>query len=90
MSVIHVTTEELHEKLSKCIAGERLLLEHEGNRFTARIQHVGLLGVKVIPETDIQNSTSEPGDVQGITVPYEDIWELEVKGVVYSRLPDNA
>ncbi|MBR2513827.1 MAG: hypothetical protein IKE45_07360 [Halomonas sp.] len=90
MSVINVTMEELHEKLSKCIAGERLLIDHDGNRFSARIQHVGMTGVKVIPETDIKNSTSEPGDVEGTTVPYEDIWELEVKGVVYSRLPDKA
>ena len=88
MSVVHVSEEQLHEKLSKCIAGERLLIEHEGNRFSARIQHVGLLGVKVIPETDIKNSHREPGDVEGVTVPYAEILELEVKGVVYSRLSD--
>tara|TARA_R110002012_G_scaffold9835_6_gene45691 strand:+ start:7914 stop:8180 length:267 start_codon:yes stop_codon:yes gene_type:complete len=88
MSVVHVSEEELHEKLEKCIAGERLLIEHEGNRFSARIQHVGLLGVKVIPETDLKNSQRTPGDVEGVTVPYAEILELEVKGVVYSRLPD--
>lgn len=88
MSVVHVSEEELHEKLSKCIAGERLLIEHEGNRFSARIQHVGMTGVKVIPETQIKNSHKEPGDVEGVTVPYEEILELEVKGVVYSRLTD--
>lgn len=88
MSVVHVSEKELHAKLEKCIAGERLLIEHEGNRFSARIQHVGLVGVKVIPETDIKNSHKTPGDVEGITVPYEEILELEVKGVVYSRLAE--
>ncbi|WP_336275095.1 hypothetical protein [Vreelandella indica] len=88
MSVVQVSEEELHAKLEKCIAGERLLIEHEGNRFSARIQHVGLLGVKVIPETEIKNSHRTPGDVEGITVPYKEILELEVKGVVYSLLPE--
>ncbi|WP_249978591.1 hypothetical protein [Vreelandella olivaria] len=88
MSVVHVSEEELHAKLEKCIAGERLLIDHDGNRFSARIQHVGLTGVKVIPETLIKNSTGDPGDINGVTVPYEDIWELEVKGVVYSRLAE--
>lgn len=88
MSVAHVSEEELHAKLEKCIAGERLLIEHEGNRFSARIQHVGLFGVKVIPETDIKNSHRTPGEVEGVTVPYKEILELEVKGVVYSRLPE--
>lgn len=88
MSVVNVTMEELHEKLSKCIAGERVLIEHEGSRLSARIQHVGLKGVKIIPETAIKNSTNAPGDVEGTTVPYEDILELEVKGVVYSRLSE--
>jgi len=45
-----------------------------------------VMGVKVIPETVIKNSTGDPGDMDGVTVPYDDIWELEVKGVVYSRL----
>ncbi|MEH6640840.1 hypothetical protein [Vreelandella glaciei] len=88
MSVVQVSEEELHAKLEKCIAGERLLIEHEGNRFSARIQHVGLFGVKVIPETEIKNSHRTPGDVEGITVPYKEILELEVKGVVYSLLPE--
>ncbi|CAD5251464.1 MULTISPECIES: hypothetical protein [Halomonadaceae] len=88
MSVVHVSETELHAKLEKCIAGERLLIEHEGNRFSARIQHVGLMGVKVIPETEIKNSHRTPGDVEGVMVPYDEILELEVKGVVYSRLPD--
>lgn len=88
MSVVHVSEEELHAKLEKCIAGERLLIEHEGNRFSARIQHVGLFGVKVIPETDIKNSHRTPGEVEGVTVPYKEILELEVKGVVYSRLTE--
>ncbi|AJY49860.1 MULTISPECIES: hypothetical protein [Halomonadaceae] len=88
MSVVQVSAEELHAKLEKCIAGERLLIEHEGNRFSARIQHVGLFGVKVIPETEIKNSHRTPGDVEGITVPYKEILELEVKGVVYSLLPE--
>ncbi len=90
MSVINVTMAELHEKLSKCIAGERVLIDHEGNRFSARIQHVGLTGLKVIPETQIKNSTGDPVDIDGVTVPYDDIWELEVKGVVYSRQSDDA
>ncbi len=29
MSVVHVSETELHAKLEKCIAGERLLIEHE-------------------------------------------------------------
>ncbi|GGC88783.1 hypothetical protein [Vreelandella lutescens] len=86
MSVVNVTMAELHEKLAKCIAGERVLVDQEGNRFSARIQHVGMTGVKVIPETIIKNSTGDPGDLDGVTVPYDDIWELEVKGVVFSRL----
>ncbi|MDM7481655.1 MAG: hypothetical protein P3W96_006510 [Halomonas sp.] len=85
MSVVDVTREELHEKLAKCIAGERVLIEQDGNRFSARIQHVGMTGVKVIPETIIKNSTGDPGDMNGVTVHYDDIWELEVKGVVFSR-----
>ena len=84
MSVVDVTRVELHEKLAKCIAGERVLIEQDGNRFSARIQHVGMTGVKVIPETFIKNSTGDPGDIDGVTVPYDDIWELEVKGVVFS------
>ena len=86
MSVVNVTMAELLEKLAKCIAGERVLIEQEGNRFSGRLQHVGVMGVKVIPETVIKNSTGDPGDMDGVTVPYDDIWELEVKGVVYSRL----
>ena len=54
MSVVNVTMAELHEKLAKCIAGERVLIEQEGNRFSGRIQHVGVMGVKVIPETVIK------------------------------------
>lgn len=88
MSVVHVSEEELHAKLAKCVAGERLLIEHEGNRFSAKIQHVGMTGVKVIPETQLKHSHKTPGDVEGVTVPYNEILELEVKGVVYSRLPD--
>ncbi len=38
------------------------------------------------PKPSSKNSTGDPGDVDGVTVPYDDIWELEVKGVVYSRL----
>jgi hypothetical protein len=62
-----------------------VLIEQDGNRFSARIQHVGMTGVKVIPETIIKNSTGDPGDMNGVTVHYDDIWELEVKGVVFSR-----
>lgn len=88
MSIVHVSESELHDKLERCFAGERVLVEHEGNRLSARIQHVGLLGVKVIPETDLKHSQGSPGDVEGITVPYKDIYEVEVKGVVYSRLEE--
>ncbi|CAM4041394.1 hypothetical protein VRRI112168_11925 [Vreelandella rituensis] len=88
MSIVHVTEKELHAKLEKCFAGERVLVEHDGNRLSARIQHVGFMGVKVIPETDLKHSHGEPGDVEGITVPYKDIYEVEIKGVVYSRLQD--
>ncbi|RUR29545.1 hypothetical protein ELY33_13090 [Vreelandella andesensis] len=90
MSVVNVTMAELHEKLAKCIAGERVLIDHEGNRFSGRIQHVGLTGLKVIPEAQIKNSTGDSGDIDGVAVTYDDIWELEVKGVVYSRQIDDA
>ncbi|WP_235040008.1 hypothetical protein [Vreelandella profundi] len=88
MSVVHVSEEELHDKIGKCIAGERLLIEQNGNRFSARIQHATTAGVKVIPDTEIKNSHTSSGDVEGMTVAYKDILELEVKGVVYSRLLD--
>lgn len=88
MSVVHVNQAELHAKLEKCIAGERLLIEHEGNRYSARIQHAGPNGVKVIPDTEIQNSQRTAGDVESVTVQYDEVLELEVKGVVFSRLPE--
>ncbi|WP_447553668.1 hypothetical protein [Vreelandella sp. EE22] len=88
MSVVPVNEIELHDKLSKCIAGERVLIDHEGNRFSARIQHAGSQGVKVIPEALMQNTTGDPGDIEGVTLPYQDVWELEVKGVVYSRISE--
>lgn len=88
MSVVHVSEEELHAKLEKCIAGERVLIEHKGNRFSARIQHVEHVGVTVIPESEMKNSHKTLGDVEDMTVTFDEILELEVKGVVYSRLPD--
>ncbi|MCP1328429.1 hypothetical protein [Halomonas sp. 707D4] len=88
MSVVPVNETELQEKLSKCIAGERVLIEHQGSRFSARIQQAGAQGVRVIPETLIKNATGKPGDIEGVTLPYQDVWELEVKGVVYSRIDE--
>ncbi|WP_447529474.1 MULTISPECIES: hypothetical protein [unclassified Vreelandella] len=85
MSVVPVNQRELHDKLTKCIAGERVLIDHQGSRFSARIQHAGIKGVKVIPEALINNTAGDPGDIEGVVHPYEDIMELEVKGVVYSR-----
>ncbi|MFG6667068.1 hypothetical protein ACGK9R_08150 [Halomonas sp. HNIBRBA4712] len=88
MSVVPVNESELHEKLSKCIAGERVLIEHDGNRFSARIQHAGTKGVRVIPEALIKNTAGDLGDIEGVIHPYQEIQELEVKGVVYSRISE--
>lgn len=90
MSVVPVNEIELHEKLTRCIAGERVLIDHDGNRFSARIQQADIKGVKVIPEVLIKNTTGDPGDIEGVTLPYQDVWELEVKGVVYSRISEPA
>ena len=88
MSVVQVSETELHAKLEKCIAGERVLVEQGDARFSGRIQHVGDQGVKVVPEDLIKNSDGDPGDIEGVTTPYGHILELEVKGVVYSRLSE--
>lgn len=87
MSMVKVSEQELRDKLNKCIAGERVLLERNGERFSARLQQVGNEAITVIPETQAQGiGPAHDGD--GLAVDFTDVLEVEVKGVVYSRLPD--
>ncbi|WP_252107070.1 MULTISPECIES: hypothetical protein [unclassified Halomonas] len=88
MSVVPVNESELHDKLTKCMAGERVLIDHDGNRFSARIQQADTKGVRVIPEALIKSAQGASDEIEGLTLPYQDVWELEVKGVVYSRIDE--
>ncbi|RUR37903.1 hypothetical protein [Vreelandella populi] len=88
MSIVHVSEKELYAKLEKCMAGERVLIDREGDRFSARIQQARGMDATVIPEKQLGNSDKSSDDISSITVPYETIWELEIKGVVYSRLAE--
>ncbi|MDI5934070.1 hypothetical protein QLQ85_20205 [Halomonas sp. M4R5S39] len=83
MSVQQVTEAELLARVERCMAGERLVVEHEGKRFSARVQHVGSTGVKVIPETALQGSHGAPGDMDGFMVSFGEIMEVEIGGVTY-------
>jgi len=78
-----VDATELKHQVSRCMFGERLVIEREGKRFSARIQHVGVTGVKVIPETTLLKHEGGPGDLNGVTVDYVDIREVEVGGTTY-------
>ncbi|KAA0011386.1 hypothetical protein F0A17_14910 [Billgrantia pellis] len=80
---MEVSKHELKEQVGRCMFGERLVIEHEGKRFSARVQHVGVTGVKVVPETDLLEHEGEPGDLNGVTVSYDDIREVEVGDVIY-------
>ncbi|HCR97350.1 MULTISPECIES: hypothetical protein [Halomonas] len=88
MSIVHVSEAELYAKLEKCMSGERVLIDQAGNRFSARIQLARKMDATVIPEKQLHKSHDDPDEVDSITVPYEHIWELEIKGVVYSRLAE--
>ncbi|MFY0992869.1 hypothetical protein [Halomonas sp. C05BenzN] len=83
MNVQQVTELELLARVERCMAGERLVVEHEGKRFSARVQHVGATGVKVIPETALRGSHGAPGDMDGFMVSFGDIREVEIDGVTY-------
>lgn len=85
MTVQSVTEEELMAQVQRCMFGERMVIEHEGKRFSARVQHVGMTGVKVIPETRLAEHEGSPGDMNGVTVPYHEIREVEIEGVTYQR-----
>ncbi|PMR72247.1 hypothetical protein [Billgrantia endophytica] len=83
MTVQHVDYTELLEQVGRCMFGERMVIERDGKRFSARVQHVGATGVKVIPETTLAEHDGAPGDIQGVTVDFADIQEVDVGGVVY-------
>ncbi len=85
MTVQNVNEEELMAQVQRCMFGERMVIEHEGKRFSARVQHVGMTGVKVIPETSLAEHEGAPGDMSGVTVPYHEIREVEIEGVTYQR-----
>ncbi|MCE8020089.1 hypothetical protein HOP51_08160 [Halomonas sp. MCCC 1A11036] len=83
MAVKQVDEAELLAQVGRCMFGERVVIEREGKRFSARIQHVGATGVKVVPETTLMEHEGEPGDLNGVTVSYGDIREVEVDGITY-------
>lgn len=83
MTVKQVDDKELLAQVRRCMFGERLVIEREGTRFSARVQHVGVTGVKVVPETTLLEHEGVPGDLNGITVDYADIREVEVGGTTY-------
>lgn len=88
MSIVHVSEKELYTKLEKCMSGERVLIDQNGTRFSARIQHAKAMDATVIPETQLRKNSGNSDEVDSITVSYDHIWELEIKGVVYSRLAE--
>lgn len=83
MAVKQVEKKELQAQLGRCMFGERVVVVHEGKRFSARIQHVGVTGVKVVPETTLMEHEGEPGDINGVTVSYDEVSEVEVDGITY-------
>ncbi|MCE8015692.1 hypothetical protein HOP62_06310 [Halomonas sp. MCCC 1A17488] len=83
MTVKHVEKKELLAQVGRCMFGERLVVEREGKRFSARVQHVGVTGVKVVPETMLVEHEGEPGDINGITVSYDDIREVDIDGTIF-------
>ncbi|WP_444678076.1 hypothetical protein [Halomonas sp. E19] len=85
MTVQRVSEEELMTQVQRCMFGERMVVEHEGKCFSARVQHVGMTGVKVIPETRLAEHEGEPGDMNGVTIAYHEIREVELDGITYQR-----
>lgn len=83
MTIKQVDEQELQAQVSRCMFGERLVIEREGKRFSARVQHVGVTGVKVIPETTLLEHAGGPADLDGVTIDYADIREVEVGGNTY-------
>ncbi|MCC5882724.1 MAG: hypothetical protein JJU25_08835 [Halomonas sp.] len=83
MSVKQVDEAELLAQVERCMFGERMVIEHEGKRFSARVQHIGATGVKVVPETTLMEHDGAPGDINGVTVSYADIREVEIDGITY-------
>lgn len=83
MTTRQVDANELLTQVRRCMFGERLVIEQEGKRFSARVQHVGVTGIKVVPETTLLEHEGGPGDLNGVTVDYADIREVEVDGITY-------
>lgn len=83
MTVKQVDEAELLAQVGRCMFGERMVIEREGKRFSARVQHVGATGVKVVPETTLLEHEGAPGDLNGVTIAYADIREVEVEGTTY-------
>jgi hypothetical protein len=86
MSVKQVSEAELLAQVNRCRFGERLVVEREGKRFSARVQHVMATGVKVIPETVLKETHGDPGDMDGIMVSLDEIREVEIDGATYRLL----
>lgn len=85
MSIVYVSEKELYDKLEKCMSGERVLVDQDGTRFSARIQLAKGRDATVIPEAQLREAQGVSDHAESITVSYDHIWELEIKGVVYSR-----
>lgn len=80
-----ISEEELVKRLHKCMAGERIVVSNDQAHYPARIQHVGVTGIKVIPEPELEGSHGAPGDLNGYMVSYGEVESLEVDGVRYLR-----
>ncbi|WP_052383822.1 hypothetical protein [Litchfieldella xinjiangensis] len=77
--------EAFFEKLRRCMAGEHVVIDHDGTHFPARVQFVALDAVKVIPESWLDGSRGAPGDIDGTYEPFKHVVELELNGVRYHR-----
>ncbi|EPC04355.1 hypothetical protein L861_03275 [Litchfieldella anticariensis FP35 = DSM 16096] len=73
------------EKLRRSLGGEHIVIDHDGTHYPARIQYVTGTGVKVIPESMLDGSQGEPGDLNGVMESFAYVVELEKDGVLYRR-----
>lgn len=48
MTTRQVDANELLTQVRRCMFGERLVIEREGKRLSARVQHVGVTGVSTL------------------------------------------
>ncbi|MFC3285358.1 hypothetical protein [Litchfieldella rifensis] len=80
-----VNDEVFFEKLRRCFAGEHVVIDHDGTHYPARVQYVTGTGVKVIPESMLDDSHGEPGDLDGVMESFAYVVELEKDGVRYQR-----